>query len=114
MKKLAIAILAVASFSAHAYCTGTSGSTFRSCTDQHGNSYTVQRHGNTTYTNGYSSSTGSTWSQSSQTYGSTTYHNGTAANGNSWSGTSQSIGNMHFYQGTDSRGNSYTGSAWNR
>ena len=114
MKKFAAAIFAIASISAHAYCTGDSSSAFRSCTDSSGNSYNVQRYGNTTYTNGYNSSTGNSWSQTSQSYGSTTYHNGTAANGNSWSGTTQNIGNAQYYNGTDSRGNRYSGSSWGR
>jgi hypothetical protein len=48
-----------------------------------------------------------TWSQSSQTYGNTTYHNG-QTNGSSWSGATQNIGNMQFNNGVDSRGRAYS------
>lgn len=111
MKVLFIAaVLAASAFSAQASCIG-SGS-FSNCTDNNGNSYSVQRIGNTTFTNGQNSNTGNTWSQTSQTIGSTTFHNGTAANGNTWSGTSQRIGNTTFNSGTDSRGNYYSGSTY--
>lgn len=105
MKLLLLAVaLALPTF-ASASCFG-SGS-YQTCTDSSGNSYSVQRYGNTTYTQGYSGSTGNSWSQTSSTYGSTTYHNGTAANGNSWSGTSSTYGGTTTYQGIDSRGNFY-------
>jgi hypothetical protein len=57
--------------------------------------------------NGYNANTGSTWNQTSQTYGNTTYEHGTAANGNSWNGTIQRNGGMTTYSGTDSNGNSF-------
>ncbi len=103
---LALALLAL-STNLFANCVG-SGS-FQSCMDSSGNSYTVQRLGNTTLLNG-TAANGNTWSQTSQSMGNTTFHNGTAANGNSWNGTTQSIGNRQFYNGTDSRGRSYSGS----
>lgn len=70
--------------------------------------YSVQRYGNTTYMSGFNAGTGSTWSQTSSTFGNTTFHSGTAANGRAWSGTTQSIGGMTFHNGVDSRGNVYT------
>ncbi|WP_255440856.1 hypothetical protein [Caenimonas sedimenti] len=104
--RLAIAAaLLTASMGAQASCFG-SGS-FQTCTDSSGNNYNVQRYGNTTNVQGYNPSAGSNWNQSSQTYGNTTFHNGTAANGISWNGTTQTYGNTQFSNGTDSRGNSY-------
>lgn len=91
---------------ANAACYG-SGS-FQNCYDSSGNSYTVQRFGNTTMMNGYNSNTGSSWSQNSQTYGNTTYHNGTASNGNSWNMNEQRYGGTRFLNGTDSQGNSFS------
>ena len=107
MKKLLVALsLVVVSGAASAACYG-SGS-LKTCDDDNGNSYTVQRIGNSTYLDGHNSQTGSTWSQSSTTIGNTTYHDGTAANGQSWNGTSTRIGDSNFISGTDSQGNSYS------
>src|SRR5690554_4138984 len=101
MKKL-LAITAISAAFAAPYsiaaCVG-SGS-FQTCTDNSGNSYSVQRIGNTTITNGYNSNTGSNWSQTSNTIGNTTIHNGTSSNGNNWHGTTQNIGNMQIHSGT--------------
>lgn len=103
MKKLAASLLSILAMSAQAMCVG-SGS-FQTCTDNSGNTYSVQRFGNTTNVQGYGPN--GTWNQSSQTLGNTTFHNGTAVNGNPWHGTTQSIGNMQFHNGVDSRGRSY-------
>jgi hypothetical protein len=97
--------------SAQASCFG-SGS-FQTCTDESGNTYNVQRYGNTTNVQGSNPSTGSSWNQTSQTYGNTTYQSGTASNGNSWNGTTQQIGNTTINSGTDSRGHSYHKSCTN-
>jgi hypothetical protein len=106
MKKTLLALtLSLAAGSAAAGCIG-SGS-FQTCTDSSGNSYSVNRIGNTTFTNGYNSDTGSTWNQTSTTIGNTTFHNGTAADGGTWHGTSTKIGDMTINSGTDSNGNSY-------
>lgn len=105
-KHIAISvILAAASVSAQANCYG--GGSYYNCNDSSGNNYTVQKFGNTTQVYGSNPSTGSTWNQTSQTIGNTTYQHGAAANGNSWSGTSQTYGGVTTYSGTDSRGNSY-------
>lgn len=105
-KHIAIAaILAAASVSAWANCYG-SGS-FYTCNDSSGNSYNVNRYGNTTQVYGSNANTGSTWNQTSQTIGNTTYERGTAANGNSWNGTTSTYGGVTTHSGTDSNGNSY-------
>lgn len=101
----AATVLCLAPAIAGASCYGSDA--YQTCTDSSGNTYNVQRYGNTTYTQGTNAGTGSQWSQTSQTYGNTTYHNGTAANGNSWSGSSSTYGGTTTYQGTDSRGQSY-------
>lgn len=112
MRKFVLALaLAAAPMLASANCVGSGAYAY--CTDSNGNSYNVQRIGNTTFLNGSNAATGSTWNQTSQTIGNTTFHNGTAANGNTWSGTSQRIGNTTFNSGYDSRGNYYSGSSYN-
>jgi len=45
----------------NAECIG-SGS-FQTCNDDSGNSYTINRYGNSTTMNGYNAQTGSSWSQ---------------------------------------------------
>ena len=105
---LAAALLA-ASFSSHADCFGTD--IYRTCYDSRsGNSYTIHQTGSTTYINGHNDRTGSSWSETSQEVGNTTYHNGTAANGRSWHGTSQRVGNTIYDSGVNSRGEYYSGS----
>ncbi|WP_174863261.1 hypothetical protein [Comamonas jiangduensis] len=98
-----IALFTAAS-SVHASCFG--GDTYKTCTDNSGNSYSVQKYGNSTYVQGMNAQ-GESWSQQSQTYGNTTYHNGTAKDGNSWNGTTSTFGGTTVHQGTDSRGNGY-------
>jgi len=88
---------------ASAGCTGYGS--FRTCSDDSGNRYNINSYGNTTTLNGYNSNTGSTWNQTSQTFGNTTYNRGTAANGNSWNSTETQIGNIRIIRGTDSNGN---------
>jgi hypothetical protein len=88
-----------------AACVGSNA--FSTCTDDSGNSYSVQRFGNQTFMNGYNAGTGSNWSEHSTTMGNTTYLNGQAGNGNSWNETEQHIGNMEIRSGTDSNGNSF-------
>ncbi len=103
MKALITTILAlVASTQASATCYGSANS--YSCNDLSGNSYNVQKYGNTTNMQGYNAGTGSSWSQNSQTYGNTTHIQGNS-NGNSWNQTIQTMPGMTTYSGTDSRGN---------
>lgn len=86
---------------ANAGCVGTGK--LKTCWDNNGNSYTVNKIGNSTYANGYSSQTGSTWNQQSYKSGTTTQTYGQAANGRSWNQTST----PYSTYGTDSDGNSY-------
>lgn len=96
------ALLAPAVSNAQAQCFGSDS--FTTCTDQSGNTYNVQRFGNTTTMQGYNSRTGSSWNQQSQTFGGTTFHSGQAANGNSWNMQQNSYGGTTTYSGTDSSG----------
>lgn len=105
MKKFVLSTLSILlSFSASAACVGSDA--FSYCTDNQGNSYNVQRIGDSTYVSGQNSQ-GDSWSQNTQRIGNTTYHNGTAANGNNWNGTTSSFGGTTVHQGTDSNGESY-------
>jgi len=83
------------SLPASAGCYGSSS--VYNCYDyQSGNSYSVQKYGNSTYMQGYNAGTGSSWSQNSNSFGNTTFHNGTDSRGNSWSTTCQSIGGQFY------------------
>lgn len=105
MRTLLLSIsLAFTASASYANCFGSDA--FKTCTDNSGNSYTVQKFGDTTTVQGRNSQ-GDTWSQRSQTLGNTTYHNGTAANGNNWNGTTSTYGGTTVNQGTDSNGQSY-------
>ncbi|MBM3938950.1 MAG: hypothetical protein FJ333_09930 [Sphingomonadales bacterium] len=106
MKKIIVlAAFLVAVGVAQASCFGTGA--YRTCNDAAGNSYSVQRFGNSTYMQGSNPYTGSTWNQSSQTFGNTTYIQGNT-NGNSWNQTITTMPGMTIQSGTDSRGNSFS------
>lgn len=110
MKSTALFIACVAASmlgQASAACYGSS--TFKTCTDQSGNTYNVQRIGNTTQVNGYNSATGSNWNQSSQRIGNSTFTTGTDSDGNSWNQNSQKLGDTTIQSGYDSNGRSYNG-----
>jgi hypothetical protein len=85
MKYALAAVIALAASSAHAGCFGSSS--FQTCNDNSGNSYTINRFGNTTMMQGHNSRTGSNWSQQSTTFGNTTMHSGQDAAGDSWNST---------------------------
>lgn len=106
MKSVLFALISlVAAASAQASCYGSSN--YYNCNDSSGNSYNVQKYGNTTNLQGYNAGTGSTWTQNSQTYGNTTQIQG-YTNGKSWNQTIQTLPGMTIQSGTDSRGNSFT------
>jgi hypothetical protein len=108
MKSILLAFALISSpMVAEAACFGSGA--FKSCYDDSGNSYTIQKFGNTTAMQGYNSRTGSTWSQDSSTFGNTTITNGRSADGDSWNMQQQRIGNSTFYSGQDSDGNSFSG-----
>lgn len=100
-----LAGLLVASSLAQATCYGTGA--YRTCSDTSGNSYNIQKFGNSTSMQGYNAQTGSTWTQNSQTYGNTTNIQGTT-NGNTWNQTITTMPGMTIQSGTDSRGNSFS------
>ena len=87
---------------AQARCVGSTS--FQSCRDGAGNSYTIQRYGGTTFMQGTNAGTGSQWNQTSSTFGNTTITHG-MANGRSWNMMQQQFpGGVQTYQGTDSFG----------
>ena len=67
MRVAFIAALVLLSGSVSADCIGTDN--FKTCYDDSGNTYTVQKFGNSTYVNGQNPSTGSSWNQQSQRIG---------------------------------------------
>lgn len=109
MGKLVILLLGGLFFtSANAGCFGSDS--LYTCNDpQSGNNYQINKFGNSTYMTGNNSRTGSTWSQTSSTYGSTTYQNGTSSDGSTWRQTIQDNGSLgRTYSGTDAQGNYYS------
>lgn len=107
MKGLIALVIFGASFGVSAQCIGTDA--MSTCYDNSGNSYTVNRMGNTTIVNGRNSQTGSNWSQTTQSYGNQTYTNGRAANGQSWNQTQTNLGNGNrMITGRDSQGRNYS------
>ena len=104
---LALSISAMTT-AAQAGCYGSDN--FKTCYDNNGNNYTVNKIGDTTITNGSNPSNGSYWTQRSTTIGDTTYQTGTAANGSPWNSTIRDDGYGTSIYGTDSSGkpfNSY-------
>ncbi len=90
----------------HAGCYGTGS--FRSCTDASGNHYTINQLGNTTLMQGYSSSTGNSWNQTTNRIGNSSFSHGHAADGSSWSSSSHNLGGGYrSIQGQDSRGHRF-------
>lgn len=104
----AVTIL-IAAFSASAYANCFGSPTMQTCTDNNGNSYQVNRFGNTTTVHGYNAQTGSSWNETANTYGNNTYINGTAANGASWNENIMNLGNgSRIINGTNSQGRSFS------
>src|SRR5690606_33826989 len=91
---------------AAAGCYGTDA--YRTCYDyESGNSYSVTKFGDQTHVRGYTGRTGSSWSQSSQSIGNSTYIRGRAADGSAWNETINTYGGMTTYSGRDSDGNAF-------
>lgn len=113
--KMKLAHLALALFAAggmagsalaQSTCTGTGA--YRTCTDlRNGNSYQVNRIGNTTNLNGYNANTGSSWNATTTRIGNSSFTNGTSSDGQAWNATTNRVGNSTFTNGTDSRGRSF-------
>ena len=101
---LAAVILSTAA-AAHSACLG-SGS-LRTCTDDSGNSYTINKLGNSTYVQGSNAQTGSTWSQETHRSGSTSNTYGRDSDGNSWNSNTYRSGSSTNTYGTDSNGRSF-------
>lgn len=102
---LAFLISPMALVAQPAGCYGSSSN--YTCSDSSsGNTYDVQKYGNSTYMQGRNAGNGSNWSQTTSTYGNSTYHSGRSADGNSWNINETRSGNTTYYSGYDSSGNS--------
>lgn len=110
---LLIAAVAQQSYANSAWAACLGSASFQTCSDSSGNSYNVQRFGNSTYMQGYSARTGSNWSQNSQTFGNSTYTQG-RTNGRSWNMQQHNFGNGTSYSGTDSYGRAFSGFNYGR
>lgn len=106
-----LALYATAIVSAQAACYGSYS--YKTCTDSNGNSYSVQKYGNTTQVNGYNAQTGNSWNQTTNRIGNSSYTTGQDADGNSWTQNSRSVGNTTYQDGYDSDGRSYNGTIRN-
>lgn len=104
-KTILLAVVMFSGFS-HAECIGTGN--LKTCYDDSGNTYTVQKFGNSTYVDGQNSRTGESWSQHSQKLGNSTYTTGQDADGNSWNSTATKVGSSTMINGTDSDGNYFS------
>ncbi|MFB5939875.1 hypothetical protein ACE6HT_13185 [Citrobacter freundii] len=107
MKIIIIALATLASSSAFAQCVGTRA--VSTCFDDNGNSYQVNRMGNSTFVQGRNAQTGSTWSQNSQSFGNQTTTTGRASNGQTWNETQTNLGGGNrMVSGRNSQGQSYS------
>lgn len=102
----AIASMLLFAGAVSAECIGSGN--LKTCYDNSGNSYTVQKFGDSTYVSGYNSKTGSSWNQDSQKIGNSTFTNGKSADGQSWNSTSTKIGDSVMTYGKDSNGKPFT------
>ena len=89
---------------ASAACYGTD--TFENCDNSSGNSYTINRFGDTTIMTEDNAQTGSSRSQNSTTLGDTTFHNDRASSDNSWNATDQRLEDSRHIFSRDRQGNS--------
>lgn len=109
IKNIYIALLvALIPHAAQAGCSSQSlGETIYSTCDD-GSSYTTNRFGDSSTTQGYNSNTGNSWYSQTQNYGDTSTTYGSDANGNSWNSTTIQSGNMSTTYGTDSGGEPFS------
>lgn len=107
MKKIILATAALLiSFSAFSQCIGTKE--MSTCFDNNGNTYQVNRMGNSTYVQGHNSQTGTSWSQQTQTFGNQTTTTGRAANGQTWTQNRTDFGGGNYsVSGRNSQGQNY-------
>lgn len=106
MMRCLLALVAFISFGSYAKCIGTE--THQTCSDGHGNSYTVRRIGNDTYITGQTSN-GDTWSQQSSRSNNTVITTGHNKNGESWSSTTTYLSDgSSVTTGKDANGNAFS------
>lgn len=106
MKYFILLISVFLSINALAQCYGSDS--YKTCHDNNGNTYSVQKFGNTISVQGQNNQTRSSWNQSTTKVGNSTFTNGTSANGNSWNSTTNKFGDNTLTTGTDSDGNSFS------
>ncbi|MEM5449531.1 MULTISPECIES: hypothetical protein [Paraburkholderia] len=107
MKRVALSLIIFGAFTApaaFAKCWGNDA--FQNCVDESGNSYTVQRFGNTSTVNGYQQKLpGEAWEQTGASIGDTTFITGQAADGSTWTETITNYGNgTRTISGMDGKG----------
>ena len=107
MKNIVIAtisvVLVTVAGQAFSQCYGSSS--IYTCNDrQSGNSYNVQRYGNSTYMQGRNPRNGTTWNQQTNRWGNTSQTTGRASNGQYWNSTTTKIGNTTTTHGRDANG----------
>lgn len=106
MKAILLASILLSAISAQAACYGTGS--YRTCTDDSGNSYTVNKLGNSTYVQGTNPNTGSTWTQETHRSGTSSNTYGRDSEGNTWNSNTYRSGSTTNTYGTDSNGNSFS------
>ena len=104
--KIVISVFLIISIQAEAECYGNGF--FKTCYDDAGNTYTIQKYGNITYVDGYNPNNGSRWNETAQKIGNFTFIDGKDSNGNNWNETIQTYGSTTFIDGKDSNGNSFS------
>ncbi|MEX3635335.1 hypothetical protein [Paraburkholderia sp. BR14320] len=105
---IAICIATTTVFSAPVFANCFGSPAMQTCTDDSGNSYTVNRLGNMTMVQGTNAQTGSSWNETATTYGNTTQINGQAANGANWNENITELGNGNrVISGTNASGQSF-------
>jgi hypothetical protein len=106
---ISVCVLVTTLFNTPVFANCFGGPAMQTCNDNSGNSYTVNRFGNTTTVQGYNAQTGSSWNETASTNGNTTYINGQAANGANWNENVTNYGNGNrMINGTNSNGQSFS------
>lgn len=105
MKSVLLASVLLIASAAHAGCFGSES--FKTCTDDSGNSYTINRLGNSTYMQGSNPYTGNTWSQETHRSGNSSNTYGMDSDGNNWNSNTYRTPSGSTTYGTDSNGRSF-------
>lgn len=90
MKSALAALVLLSSFEAHAVCYGTGS--LRTCTDDNGNTYTLNQSGYSTFAQGSNPQTGNNWNSNTYRSGSSTNTSGTDSSGRAFNRTCNQFG----------------------